>query len=51
MRAIEEGGNVRFHEKIPGALLLVPMFITAIIYTFWPTLFQIGGATQAVFSA
>lgn len=41
----------RFMKKIPGGLLLVPMFITAIIYTFWPTLFQIGGATQAVFSA
>lgn len=40
-----------FMKKMPGGLFLIPIFITAIIYSFWPTLFQIGGGTQALFSA
>ena len=39
-----------FMKKIPGGLFFVAILITAIISTFWPNLFQIGGATQAIFS-
>ncbi|MCW6700985.1 2-keto-3-deoxygluconate permease [Anaerococcus sp. NML200537] len=37
-----------FMKKIPGGLLLVPMLISAIIYTLAPNLFMIGGMTQAL---
>lgn len=37
--------NIR---KIPGGLLLIPMFISAIFNTFNPDLFYIGGLTQAL---
>lgn len=35
-------------RKIPGGLLLIPMFISAIFNTFLPDLFYIGGLTQAL---
>lgn len=37
-------------QKIPGGMLLVPMLISAIFFTFKPDLFLIGGMTEAIFS-
>ncbi|MRI85182.1 2-keto-3-deoxygluconate permease [Aerococcaceae bacterium WS4759] len=39
-----------FMRKFPGGLLLVPMLLSAIFYTFSPELFRIGGMTQAMFT-
>lgn len=36
-------------EKIPGGLMIVPMFIAATINTFFPELLRIGNFTQALF--
>lgn len=38
-------------RKIPGGLLLIPMFISAIFNTFLPDLFYIGGLTQALLTS
>ena len=38
---------LKFMKKIPGGLLLVPMFISALVATFAPGLFRIGGMTEA----
>ena len=35
----------KFMRKIPGGLLLVPMLISALIHTFAPGIFNIGGMT------
>lgn len=35
-------------KKFPGGLLLVPMLLSAIVYTFVPNLFRIGGMSQAL---
>lgn len=40
---------VKFMKKIPAGNLLVPMFISALINTLWPNLFDIGGFTEALF--
>lgn len=40
---------VKFMKKIPAGNLLVPMFISAMINTLWPNLFDIGGFTEALF--
>ncbi|NLJ94372.1 MAG: 2-keto-3-deoxygluconate permease [Clostridiaceae bacterium] len=40
----------RFIRKIPAGTLLIPMFISSLFYTFAPTLFNIGGTTQAIFT-
>lgn len=40
---------VKFMKKVPAGTLLVPMFISALINTFWPNLFDIGGFTEALF--
>lgn len=37
---------VKFMKKVPAGTLLVPMFISALINTIFPNLFDIGGATQ-----
>ena len=39
-----------FMRKFQGGLLLVPMLLSAIFYTFSPKLFRIGGMTQAMFT-
>lgn len=38
-------------KKVPGGLLLVPMLISALFCTFFPGLFEIGGATEALFTS
>ncbi len=41
---------IKFMRRIPGGMLLVPMFISALIYTFAPETFYIGGLSQALFT-
>lgn len=36
-------------NKVPAGTFLVPMLVSALIYTFWPNLFQIGGITEHIF--
>ncbi|MBE7683190.1 2-keto-3-deoxygluconate permease [Paenibacillus sp. P13VS] len=38
-------------KKIPGGLLIVPMLIAAVINTAFPSLFQIGDPTTALFTS
>lgn len=37
-------------NKIPGGMLLVPMLISALVATFAPGLFEIGGVSEAFFT-
>ena len=34
--------------RVPGGLMVVPLFIGMVLNTFFPTLMQIGGFTQAL---
>lgn len=36
-------------KKIPAGTFLVPMLLSALVYTLWPNLFQIGGLTEHIF--
>lgn len=36
-------------DKIPGGIMVIPMFIAAVINTFSPGLLRIGGFTEALF--
>lgn len=36
-------------KKVPAGTFLVPMLVSAFLYTFWPNLFQIGGLTEHIF--
>lgn len=36
-------------KKVPAGTFLVPMLMSALLYTFWPNLFQIGGLTEHIF--
>lgn len=36
-------------KKVPAGTFLVPMLVSALIYTFAPNLFQIGGITEHIF--
>lgn len=36
-------------KRIPAGTFLVPMLLSALIYTIWPDLFQIGGLTEHIF--
>jgi 2-keto-3-deoxygluconate permease len=38
----------RFITRVPGGLMVVPLFLGMVINTFFPTLLQIGGFTQAL---
>lgn len=38
-------------KKIPGGLLLLPMFVGAIINTFFPKILQIGAPTTSIFTS
>ena len=37
-------------NKIPAGTFLVPMILSAFIYTFWPDLFHVGGLTEGLLS-
>lgn len=36
-------------KRVPAGTFLVPMLMSAFLFTFWPNLFQIGGLTQHIF--
>lgn len=39
---------VTFLKKIPAGSFLVPLLLSAIVYTVWPQLLEIGGLTEAL---
>lgn len=41
---------LNFMKRVPGGLLLIPMVISALINTFFPGLFEIGGLTESLFT-
>ena len=41
----------KFVNKVPGGLMVVPLFIGMVINTFFPHLLKIGGYTQALSGA
>jgi 2-keto-3-deoxygluconate permease len=41
----------KFINKVPGGLMVVPLFIGMVINTFFPTLLKIGGFTEALSGA
>lgn len=41
---------VKLMKKIPAGTILLPMLVSSLLYTFFPTLFEVGGMTQALFS-
>lgn len=38
---------VKFMQKVPAGTFLFPMLLSALIYTFFPGIFNIGGVTEA----
>lgn len=38
---------LKLMKKVPGGTMLIPMFISALIYTLYPNLFQIPGITKS----
>lgn len=42
---------MRFLKKVPAGMMVVPMFISAIINTFFPEILQIGSFTTGVFTS
>ncbi|KXO14569.1 2-keto-3-deoxygluconate permease [Peptoniphilus sp. GNH] len=41
----------KFLNKVPAGMMIVPMFLSAIINTFFPDLLQIGSFTTAIFTS
>lgn len=41
---------IKVWKKIPAAIMIVPMFLSAIINSMFPGIVQIGGITTAIFS-
>lgn len=37
---------VKFLKSIPAGTFLVPLLISAVLYTIWPNLFSVGGLTE-----
>jgi 2-keto-3-deoxygluconate permease len=42
---------LRTVNRVPGGLMIVPLFLGMALNTFWPSLLQIGGFTQALTGA
>lgn len=42
---------INFMRKVPAGTFLIPMIVSMVLYSFWPTLFKIGGPTEAFFSS
>lgn len=41
----------KFLKKVPAGMMIVPMFLSALINTFFPDMLQIGSFTTAVFTS
>jgi len=41
----------KFLDKVPAGMMIVPMFISSILNTFFPQIFQIGSFTTAIFTS
>ena len=41
---------MKFLQKVPAGLMLVPLLIGAVIHTLFPQALEIGGLTTAAFS-
>lgn len=41
---------LKFMKKIPGGLLLIPMLISALFYTFAPDLLDVGAVSGTFFT-
>lgn len=41
---------MRFMKRVPGGLMVVPLFLGVLVNTFFPNALQIGGVTTALFS-
>lgn len=41
---------MKFLQKVPAGLMLVPLLMGAVIHTFFPNVLEIGGLTTAAFS-
>ncbi|OFU49659.1 2-keto-3-deoxygluconate permease [Aerococcus sp. HMSC10H05] len=41
---------IKFMRRIPAGTFIVPMVVSMVIYSFFPSLFNIGGPTEAFFS-
>lgn len=41
----------KFLNKVPAGMMIVPMFLSAIVNTFFPDILQIGSFTTAVFTS
>lgn len=42
---------LKFLKKVPAGMMIVPMFLSALINTFFPDMLQIGSFTTAVFTS
>ena len=42
---------IKFMRRVPAGTFLIPMVVSMVIYSFWPSLFKIGGPTEAFFSS
>lgn len=42
---------INFMRRVPAGTFLIPMVVSMVIYSFWPSLFKIGGPTEAFFSS
>lgn len=42
---------MNFLKKVPAGMMIVPMFLSAILNTFFPEMFQIGSFTTAIFTS
>ncbi|WBW49856.1 2-keto-3-deoxygluconate permease [Peptoniphilus equinus] len=42
---------MRFLKRIPAGMMIVPMFLSSIVNTFFPEMLQIGSFTTAVFTS
>lgn len=42
---------MKFLKKVPAGMMIVPMFMSSILNTFFPEMFQIGSFTTAIFTS
>ncbi|WP_373752085.1 2-keto-3-deoxygluconate permease, partial [Jeotgalibaca porci] len=42
---------MKFINKVPAGIFIVPLVVSMILFTFFPNLFRIGGITESFLSA